>query len=213
VWKRLQKGAETKMERYIIVIDRQYGSGGREIGEKLAKGLGINFYDQNLIMLSAKESGFDESLFKKTDEHRQSPWSYTLSMYGSSRMYYDLSLNDQLYLIQSKVIKQIAKKESCIIMGRCADFILKDSVPTINFFVHAPIEDRVLRATEVYKDDPSKVKETIKHIDKNRATYYNYYTDSKWGSKDNYDLIINSSSIGIDATVKVLKTFIIQKLD
>jgi len=134
-------------------------------------------------------------------------------MYGSSRMYYDLSLNDQLYLIQSKVIKQIAKKESCVIMGRCADYILKDSVPTINFFVHAPIEDRVLRATEVYEDDPSKVKETIKHIDKNRATYYNYYTDSKWGSKDNYDMIINSSSIGIDATVKVLKTFIEKKLD
>ena len=173
----------------VIAISRQYGSGGREIGKRLAEKLHIPFYDKELILLAAKESGYDESLFEKLDEENKRPLSYLLSMYSNSMSHYDLSLNDQLFLIQSKVISDLAK-ESCVIV--------------LSVFIHAPIADRLARSIDDYHDDPETVSEKIRRVDKNRATYYNYYANEKWGQLTNYDLTMNSSILGIDGCVDVL---------
>ncbi|CVH78591.1 cytidylate kinase [Clostridiales bacterium CHKCI006] len=187
----------------VIAISRQYGSGGREIGKRLAEKLHIPFYDKELILLAAKESGYDESLFEKLDEENKRPLSYLLSMYSNSMSHYDLSLNDQLFLIQSKVISDLAK-ESCVIIGRCADYVLRNQVNVLSVFIHAPIADRLARSIDDYHDDPETVSEKIRRVDKNRATYYNYYANEKWGQLTNYDLTMNSSILGIDGCVDVL---------
>lgn len=190
-------------QKKVILISREYGSGGREIGKKLAEKLNIPFYDKELILLACKESGFDISLFEKTEEQDKHPISYFLSMYSSSMSPYDLSLNDQVFLIQSKVIREIAA-DSCVIIGRCADYILRDNPNIIRIFIHAPIADRVQRATNEYHDTAENMEEKIRRIDKNRATYYNYYSNQKWGKLSNYDLTINSSKTGIDQAVELI---------
>lgn len=191
----------------VILISREYGSGGREIGEKLAKALKIPFYDRELILRACEESGFDASIFENTESQSQHPFSYFLSMFSTSVSPHDLSLNDQIFLIQGKVIRDVAK-DSCVIIGRCADYILRDYPNVIKVFIHAPLEDRIRRVKEEYHDDAEDIKTKISHIDKNRATYYNYYTNKKWGKIDNYDLTINSSKLGIERCVSLLQDLI-----
>lgn len=191
----------------VILISREYGSGGREIGEKLAKALKIPFYDRELILRACEESGFDASIFENTESQSQHPFSYFLSMFSTSVSPHDLSLNDQIFLIQGKVIRDVAK-DSCVIIGRCADYILRDYPNVIKVFIHAPLEDRIRRVKEEYHDDAEDIKTKISHIDKNRATYYNYYTNKKWGKIDNYDLTINSSKLGIERCVALLQDLI-----
>lgn len=191
----------------VILISREYGSGGREIGEKLAKALKIPFYDRELILRACEESGFDASIFENAESQSQHPFSYFLSMFSTSVSPHDLSLNDQIFLIQGKVIRDVAK-DSCVIIGRCADYILRDYPNVIKVFIHAPLEDRIRRVKEEYHDDAEDIKTKISHIDKNRATYYNYYTNKKWGKIDNYDLTINSSKLGIERCVSLLQDLI-----
>lgn len=195
-------------KKTVILISREYGSGGREIGEKLAKELNIPFYDRELIMLACKESGFDMSLFEKTEEQSKHPISYFLSMYSSSMSPYDLSINDQVFLIQSKVILEVAK-ESCVIIGRCADYILRDDPDILRIYIHAPLKDRVSRAVEKYHEDNNNIEEKVRRIDKNRATYYNYYSNRKWGKLENYDITINSSKLGIEKSIDVIKNIVL----
>jgi len=194
-------------KKTVILISREYGSGGRALGEKLAAVLNIPFYDREIILASCKESGYNMSLFEKADKQSKHPITFFLSMYSSSVSPYDLSLNDQVFLIQSKVIREMAK-ESCVIIGRCADYILRDDPDILRIFVHAPIEDRIIRVKEEYHDEDSDTEEKIKRIDKNRATYYNYYSNEKWGRLSNYDLSFNTSKIAIDTCVKMISHYI-----
>ena len=193
---------------YIITIGREYGSGGRYIARELAKRLGIAFYDHDLITKVAKESGLCEEFIKENEEKKDSAFAYI----GLSEASNFLSATQRVSLAQFKAIKKIAEKgESCIIVGRCADDILKDRPNVVSIFISAPLEDKVKRGIEYYGLDPNKATNIIKKANKRRASYYNYYTEGKWGRADNYDLCI-SSSIGIEETVSVIESFVKVKL-
>jgi cytidylate kinase len=197
-------------KKTVILISREYGSGGRGIGEKLAKELNIPFYDKEVIRLACQESGFDVSLFENTEEQTKSPLSYLLSMYYATVSPSELSLNDQVFLIQSKVIRDLAK-ESCVIIGRCADYILKDHDDVLRIFVHADLEDRIERVIDEYGDEDDNIKGKITRIDKNRATYYNYYSNRRWGDLANYDLSLNTSKVDVDTCVALIKNIVENK--
>ncbi len=202
----IQKGSET-MDNIIITIGRQYGSGGRMIGQKLAKDLNIPCYDKELLTIAAKESGFSEEIFKTMDEKPTGSFLYSLvsGTYGTNH----LPLNHKLFLAQFDAIRSIAEKGSCVIVGRCADYALEDyPVKCINVFIHADLQDRVTRAIEEYGISPDKAEETVQRTDKQRASYYNFYSDKKWGVVDHYDITLDSSKLGIDNTVEMIKHFI-----
>lgn len=196
----------------IITISRQYGSGGRLIGEKLAGKLGIPFYDKELITMAAEQSGFSREIFERMDERASSSLLYTLSlnpgMAGGMTGMMDLPLNDKVFLIQNNIIKQLADKGSCVIVGRCADYILKDRSDCVNVFICSDMADRIKRITEVYGMSLTNAEREIQKYDKRRANYYNFYTHTKWGIATNYDLCLNSGIIGIDASVEVIRAYV-----
>ncbi len=196
-------------DNIIITIGRQYGSGGREIGEKLAKSLGIAFYDKELLSVAAKESGMCKELFENNDEKPTSSFLYSLVMgnYGST----DLPLNHKIFLAQFDAIKKIAKENSCVIVGRCADYALENYPNCTNIFIHSDMASRIKRATTLYAIEPLKAEDTINKIDKKRAKYYNFYSSKNWGTASNYDLTFNSGLIGIDNCVKLIEEFIKMK--
>ncbi|WP_310602064.1 cytidylate kinase-like family protein [Anaerosporobacter sp.] len=197
----------------IITISRQYGSGGREIGEKLASTLGIPFYDNELITRAAKESGFAESVFERAEDKATNSLLYSIAMgmgaYGSQDMgFTNLSLDDRIYLAQSDVIRKVAEEGPCVIVGRCADYILKENPNVVHVFVWADIKNRVERAITKYNMSPTKAEDNILKIDKRRANYYNYHANEKWGKAENYHLSIKSDFIGIDNAVDVIKLYV-----
>ena len=200
------------MKKTIITISREFGSGGREIGKKLAKELNIPFYDKQLIEIAAKESGFDKELFEEEDArtsrgfHLFGALGYSLG--GPLSTITELSLNDRLFLVQSQVIEQVAKEGPCVIVGRCADYVLKDYDNVLNVFIHGDMYDKLTRAVNSYEVDERDVENSIRKIDKHRANYYEYYTDRKWGRVENYDLSLNSSTFGIDGCVAIIKMLI-----
>ena len=196
----------------VITISRQYGSGGRFIGRKLAEALNIPFYDKELITMAAEESGMSRELFEKADEKATSSLLYTLSMnsyllHGMAGVP-DLPLNDKVFLIQSEVIRKLAAKGPCVIVGRCADYILREHPGCVNVYIYSDIEERVERATTYYNLSADRASEQIQKMDKKRATYYNFYTNQKWGRAENYDLSLNSAKIGIEGCVEVIRGFV-----
>lgn len=198
----------------IITISRQYGSAGREIGKRLAKELDIPFYDNEIITRAAKESGFAEAAFHRAEQKATNSLLYSIAMglnsYGSQEFgYSSLSLDDRIYLAQSEVIHNLADEGPCVIVGRCADYVLRNHKNVVNLFIWASIEARVKRATTCYDLPEAKAAEQIVKIDKRRANYYNYHANEKWGRADNYDLSIRSDSLGIDGTVKTIKDFLL----
>jgi cytidylate kinase len=200
------------MNKIIITIARQFGSGGREIGEKLALKLGIPFYDKSLIHLAAKDSGIDEDLFEFADEKAyQGFWTAAVGsncFYGNRiSPFNEMPMNDKLFLIQSNIIKKLAKDDSCVIVGRCADYILKDDPQAISVFVHSGEQDRLNRVIHTYGIPEKDAKDVMVKTDKRRAAYYNYYSGEKWGRADNYDLSVNSGAIGIEGTVDLIIRF------
>jgi len=195
--------------KVVITIARQFGSGGREIGEKLAEKLEIPFYDKSLIHLAAQESGIDEDLFHFADEKSfHGFWAASASnagIYGNRiPMFNELPMNDQLFLIQSKIIRKLAESDSCVIVGRCADYILRDDPHTIPVFIHSDEEDRLNRIIHIYGIAEKDARDVMIKTDKRRAAYYNYYSGGKWGRADNYDLSVNSGSVGIDGAVDLI---------
>lgn len=196
------------MTSAIITISREYGSGGREIGQKLAELLGIPFYDNKLITIAAKKSGYAEKLFDEVEQRPTGSLLYSLSMFGSGVGAFDLPLNDKVFLIQSDIIKEVAAQGGCVIVGRCADYVLKGNPRCINIFIHGSLDARIKRAIEKNDLPEHKAREAVLKLDKRRASYYNYYTGMKWGRAENYDLCINSSALGIDKTVEVLRHFV-----
>lgn len=200
-------------QKVIITIGRQYGSGGRIIGKLLAEKLGISFYDKEIIEMAAKKSGMSQEAFEKVDETAASSLLYSIatsvSMFGNYvSPQVDLPLNDKLFIIQSEIIKSIAKKGSCVIVGRCADYILKDRSDIINLFIYADKESRKKRAINEYGISPNKVDSYIHKTDKKRSTYYNHYTGEKWGNYLNYHMCLDSSILGVEGTVHMIEEFI-----
>lgn len=206
------KGAGVSMKN-VITISRQYGSGGREIGKKLADKLGIPFYDNELINRAAKESGFSTSAFENAENKATNSLLYSIAMgmnaYGNQELgFAHLSLDDQIYLAQSDVIRKVAQEGPCVIVGRCADYVLKDTPGLINIFICADIDFRIKRVIEVDKLTEAKAAERIQKIDKGRANYYNYHSSEKWGRAENYHLSIRSDFIGMDRCVDCIKSYI-----
>lgn len=192
----------------IITISRQYGSGGRFIAKKLAERLGIPFYDNEIITMAAKESGYAENIFEKAEQISTHSLLYSLSMFGTAAGVYGLPLSDKVYLVQSDIIKKCADKGSCVIVGRCSDYVLRDYDNVINLYIYSDAEHKKARAVKYYGIDEKNAASEIEHKDKKRATYYNYYTSQRWGDAENYHLSLNSDSIGIDSAVDVLEAFV-----
>ncbi len=197
-------------QKLIITIARQYGSGGREIGEKLSEALGIPVFDKELITEAANKSELHPDVIHKVDEVAANSLLYTLAMgsnvFGSAMSFgYKMPVNDKLFLLQSDVIRDYAAKGSCIIIGRCADYVLRDEPNLLRIFIHGDLDHRKARVAQRHPDIKStQVVDIINKTDKRRASYYNFYTGNKWGKYDNYDLMVNSSTLGIEATVALL---------
>lgn len=201
----------------IITIERQYGSGGHLIGQKLAKDLGIPFYDGELIKVAAKESGICEEIFESFDEKPTTSFLYSLVMDPYSLGYnansFDLPLNHKVFLAAFDTIKEIAKKGPCVFVGRCADYALEDFDNCLSVYVHAPFEERMKRAEEAYDIPKDKCKDVIAKKDKQRSSYYNYYSSNRWSDAKSYDLSIDSSYLGIDGSVELIKNVLQMKED
>lgn len=199
-------------KKLIITIGRQFGSGGRTVGKKLAEKLGIAYYDKELINLASKESGICGEFFEKADERNSGSLLKALAMgFTMNNAIFqsnDYLSNESLFQIQSDVIRKVAAEGSCVLVGRCADYILRENKDCFHIFVSASTEDRIRRAMEYNQIDEKEAAEFIRKADKSRASYYNYYTDKIWGAAESYDLCINSSCYGIEKTIDFIKLFI-----
>ena len=197
-------------KKIIVTIARQYGSGGREIGERIAKILDIPLYDKELITDAAAKGSLNEEIIRSADESAANSLLYTLAMgsnhYGTAMHFgYKMPLNDKLFILQSEVIKGYAEAGSCVIIGRCADYVLKDDHDVFRIFIYGDLDHRQARVKERHPEiKPSQVIYVINKTDKRRASYYNFYTGNKWGKYDNYDMAINSSTLGIDGTASII---------
>lgn len=201
------------MDKHIVItIGRQFGSGGREIGKRFADKLGIAFYDKELLAIAARESGLSKDIFELHDEKPTNSFLYSLVMdtyamgYGTPT-YVDMPINQRVFLAQFDAIRRIATEESCVIVGRCADYALEGHVDYTSIFVHGDMGDRIERVMDTYHLNESGAKDLISKTDKKRASYYNYYTNKKWGHSCNYDLTFNSSVLGIDGCVDLLEYY------
>ena len=194
-----------------ITIGREFGSGGREIAKKLAEKFGISFYDRELLTRAAKDSGLCEEVLQNHDEVPTSSFLYNLVMdtysfgYNSSA-YVDMPVSHRVFLAQFETIKKIAEEGPCVIVGRCADYALADRDNLISIFIRTDF--KVSRVMEKYSLTEAKAKDMIMKKDKQRKSYYDYYSSKKWGHVDTYDLSINSSVLGIDGTVELISQYI-----
>ncbi len=193
------------MKKTVITISREYGSGGRIIGKKLADALGFSFYDGELLSLVAKESGYTVEFVRQNDQKKTHSLLYHLYM-GSQV----LPASDMIFIAQSKVIKDLYSKESCVIVGRCADYVLRGKEDVINIFIHAPLESRMARVEKEYAEKADNYKSYVQKQDKSRVAYYNYFADDAWGKVQTYDLAVNSD-IGVDEAVKLIVDYVKMK--
>lgn len=180
----------------LVTISREYGSGGRLIGRMVAEKLGVPFYDKEIIDMAVEQSGMSRDLVESAELRAKSSFSYSLSSamnFGDGIMTEPVSVNEKLFITQFHVITNIGEKGEGVIVGRCADYVLKDLPGVTNIFIHAELEDRINRCIEKYGVKPEEVKDTIRTYDKARANYYNYHTCQKWGDYKNYNLSLNSS--------------------
>ena len=190
------------MEKTIITISREFGSGGRFIGEEVAKKLGISYYDKDIIGQIAEQSGFSPEYVRENAE--LSPKKGLFAYAFSGRDITGKSVEDMVYEAQRKVIMEIAEKENCVIVGRNADFILKDRKDVLNVFIHGSIPEKVRRICSLYNVTEVDAIKMINDIDKRRRTNYNFYTEQKWGMAENYTMSLNSSVLGYDLCQKII---------
>ena len=199
----------------IITVGRQFGSGGREIGKMVADKYGIKYYDKELLSRAAKESGFCEEMIQNHDERPTNSFLYNLVMdtysfgYNASS-FVDMPISHKVFLAQFDTIKKIAEEGPCVIVGRCADYALSDFDNVLNLFIHADEDFKIKRIKERFADvtTDEQAREMMNKKDKQRQSYYNYYSSKKWGRSDSYDLSINSSILGIEGTVKFITQYI-----
>lgn len=205
-------------KKFIINIGRELGSGGKAIGERLAQSYNIHIYDKKLIKLAAEESGLCQGFFEKADENNKGFISSLMGglripFMGDGTIYDNYLSNDALFKIQSDVIRKLAQEESCIFIGRCADYILRDHPRCVNIFITANIEDRIKRIREINAAITEEEAELyLEKADKKRSSYYNYYSNKTWGAAATYHLCINSSVFGLDRTADYIEQFINKKL-
>ena len=196
----------------IITIGREFGSGGREIGELIADHYKIKCYDKDLLARVARESGFCQEMLENHDERPTNSFMYNLVMdtysfgYNSSS-FVDMPISHKVFLAQFDTIKKIANNESCVIVGRCADYALSDYPNAINVFIHADKEFKINRIAEQMNLSKEDAEDLITKTDKHRSSYYNYYTSKKWGSSQSYDLTLDSSKLGIEGCVAMILKF------
>ena len=201
------------MANKIYTIGREFGSGGREVGEKLAAKLGIKLYDKELLQQAAKDSGFCEEIFENHDEKPTNSFLYSLVMdtYSvsgySAAPFLDMPLNHKVFLAQFETIKKIAEKESCVIVGRCADYALSDNPDCINIFIHADLDVRIKNVSRNLNITENKARDIINKTDKQRASYYNYYTSKKWGDSKSYNLSLDAGKLGTGNCVEMILKF------
>ncbi len=196
----------------IITIGRECGSEGRVIGQLLAEKLGIACYDKELLTLAAKKSGMCEEVFQMHDEKPTKSFLYSLVSenysLGYASGYLDMPLNHKVFLAQFDTIKNLAATESCVIVGRCADYALADDPDAVSLFITANMEDKIDYICKTYDKTPDKAEDVIRKNDKQRSSYYNYFTNKKWGDARGYDLCINRSVLGIEGTVELIYNFL-----
>lgn len=200
-------------KRMIITIGRQYGSGGREVGEKLARELGIHFYDKNILRINSDESGIKESYFHLADEKAGNRLLYkiisglkpelTEPSFGA-----DVVSADNLFRFQSEVIRKLAAEESCVIIGRCAEYILEGAEGLLRIFIYGDMDYRIQRITRLGYYSPEEVPKNIRRMDKERREYHQYYTGRNWEDYSNYDLLINTAALGVDGAVRMIKAYV-----
>lgn len=198
-------------KKIIINVGRQLGSGGRVIAKMLADDFGCGFYDRELLNLAAKESGFREELFEQNDEHKGFFRSlfHTLSPHVSETSFYNNDMSQEgLFKFQSDAIRKAADSGSCVFVGRCADYVLRDYENIFNIFITADTEYRIRQVMERKGCDEAKARKIINSGDSERASYYNYYTGKKWGSSESYDLCINTCILGLERTEKYIAQII-----
>ncbi|MCI8293240.1 MAG: cytidylate kinase-like family protein [Hespellia sp.] len=197
----------------IITIGRQYGSAGREIGDKVADHFGIKLYDEEMLDVAAKESGICKEIFETHDEKPTNSFLYSLvmdtySMGYSSNTFSEMPINHKVFLAQFDAIKKIAEEGPCILLGRCADYALENYKNVVNIFIHASLDARIRRIARIYDYTDAKAKDVILKTDKKRASYYNYYTNKKWSDATSYDLCLNSSALGVEGTVQAIVDYV-----
>ena len=202
-------------DKYVITIGRQLGSGGRETGMKLAESLGISFYDKELIRIASQESGLNERFFEKADEKKR--FSLFWGLFGmhspqTQEMYSGFYLSDEtLFKIQSDVIRKLADNKSCLFVGRCADYILKEHPRRLSIFLNADIDDRIKRVMEIHNIPEAKAKFLVESTDKQRSSYYNYFSGKSWGEAESYHLCVNTSVLGIADTINFIRQFAVKR--
>lgn len=203
-------------KNFVLNIGRQLGSGGHAIGTILAKEFGINFYDKEVLDLAAQESGFSKYFFERDDEHRgfvKSLFNSIIPFTSSGDPYGNQLSSESLFKFQSDAIKKAAERESCVFVGRCADYVLRDHPRCVNIFISANMEDRVARLMQKLQIDAQEAEKRALEGDDKRASYYNYYSALTWGEAATYHICINSSVLGLEGTADFLKSFIVKKLD
>ena len=204
------------MKHMIINVGRQVGAGGQEIGRMLAEDFDAKFYDRELLNLAAKESGFSEKFFKQNDEKKgflrgllnvQTPHLSGGNLYGSNFS------QERLFQFQSDAIRKAAQEGSCVFLGRCADYVLRDFDNVVNVFITASMDFRIQLVSKVKELDAEHARKLIEHVESRRAQYYNYYTGKKWGAAESYDLCIDASILGLEETEKIIATFIRKRFE
>lgn len=199
------------MRNYVITIARGYGSGGKTIGKMLAERLNISYYNRELLRIASDESGIHERFFDQADERGRT------GLFQQSRVYKgevispdrsDFVSEDNLFNYQAKAIKNLAEKESCVIVGRCADYVLKDMPNLVRVFVHAPMESCINTVMELYGVSRKEAEKTILATDKSRSSYYKRYTGQEWNNATNYDLCLNSEELGFERSVELIEAYL-----
>lgn len=204
---------ERNMDNVVITIARQYGSGGKTIGEMLADRIGVHFYNKELMKLASEDSGISEALFVNADEKVKNTRLFKIAQNVYSGELIppesdDFTSTDNLFNYQAKIIRKLAEEESCVIVGRCADFVLKDYDNVLSVFVHAPHDFCMEQAAKKHSMSARELDKFIQKTDKHRAEYYKYHTGREWTDARNYDLCLDSSKLGFERCVEEIKAYI-----
>lgn len=197
----------------VITIGRQFGSGGRYVGRLLAEKLGVPFYDKELLSEAAKNSGICEEIFEEHDEKPTRSLLFSLvtgmqSHMAAGNFYMDMPLNHKIFLAQFDAIRRIADEGPCVIVGRCADYVLREKPDAVSVFVKGDMQSKIARAVKYYGIEEDKAEERIRKADKQRASYYNYYATATWGDVDNYDLVVDTGVLGVEGAVELIAKFL-----
>lgn len=195
------------MKKNIITISREYGSGGRAIGEEVAKNLGFSYYDKKIIAEIAKETGFDRNFIQDNAELAPKKGLFSYAFVG--RDVTGRSIEEMIYEAQHKIILELVEKGPCVIVGRNADYILRDRDDVLNVYIHGNMEDKVKRICELYQLSEEEARKQIHEVDKRRASNYHFYTEKIWGFAQNYDLSINSSQFGYEKCIRIIEECIL----